>query len=76
MERDVVKVIYKISQNVLSITEEEFEELTEMANNQLNYCNALKPSTTQKQRELGKHNLTVINALFELQKILKKGGEI
>lgn len=72
-ERDVVKEIFKISKLVLSITEEEFEELEEMAQEQCDYVNPLKCATTAKQHALGEHNKKMISCLRALKNTLLSG---
>lgn len=75
-ERDVVKEIFKISKLVLSITDEEFEELEEMAQEQCDYVNPLKCDTTAKQNALGEHNKKMIACLKELKNTLLRGKEL
>ena len=64
--RAVIKKIFKISKLVLSITDEEFEELETMAQEQCDYFNPLKCATTALQHALGAHNKRMIKCLREL----------
>ena len=70
---DNVKTIYKISQLALSLTDEDFEELQEMADHQKSYFSPLKPATEREQHKLGEHNQKMIDCLKELRKILIEG---
>ena len=74
--RDVVKEIFKVSKIVLSITDEEFEELEEMAQAQCDYVNPLKCATTAKQHVFGAHNKKMISCLRELKNTLLSGKEL
>ena len=69
-KRNVVGLIRNISQKVLTITEEEFVELEEIAREQLEYDHPLKSGTAIRQHMLGEHNMKMIKALRELQQIL------
>jgi hypothetical protein len=75
-ERDVVEEIFKISKLVLSITDEEFEELEEMAQEQCDYINPLKCATAAKQHALGEHNKKMIACLRDLKNVLLSGKEL
>lgn len=75
-ERDVVKEIFKISKLVLAITDEEFEELEKMAQEQCDYVNLLKCETTAKQHALGEHNKKMIACLKELKNTILSGKEL
>lgn len=75
-KRDVVKEIFKISKIVLSITDEEFEELEAMAQEQCDYINPLKCATTARQHALGEHNKKMVACLRELKNILLSGKEL
>lgn len=75
-ERDVVKEIFKISKLVLSITDEEFEELETMAQEQCDYINPLKCATTARQHALGKHNKKMVSCLRDLKNVLLSAKEL
>lgn len=75
-ERDVVKEIFKISELVLSITDEEFEELEAMAQEQCDYMNPLKCATTARQHALGEHNKKMISCLRDLKNTILSGEEL
>ena len=75
-ERDVVKEIFKISKLVLAITDEEFEELESMAQEQCDYVNPLKCSTTAKRHALGEHNKKMISCLRDLKNELLIAKEL
>lgn len=72
-KKDVVNIIYKISQLILSISDADFKELEEMIENQKEYYNPLKMGTTNKQHKLAEHNKKMVNCLKDLKQILIDG---
>lgn len=72
-KKDVVNIIYKISQLILSISDADFKELEEMIENQKEYYNPLKMETTNKQHKLAEHNKKMVNCLKDLKQILIDG---
>lgn len=68
--------INKICREVLSITEEEFNEMYDVANGQLEYNDPLKPATSGWQLRLGKHNIAVLDALKDLKHTIEQGADI
>lgn len=68
--------ISKLCREVLQITDEEFNEMYDVANGQLEYSSPLKCATESYQHELGKYNLEILDALRDLRHIIKKGANI
>lgn len=71
-EKDVVNIIYKISQLVREINDEDFQHLEEIVEEQDSYYNPLKMETTNKQHELAEHNMKMINTLKTLKELVSK----
>lgn len=68
--------IYKICEDVLTITDDEIKELTEIAKGQKRYNNPLRMATSRWQQELGEHNDKVLDAIIALKKELEAGAKI
>ena len=68
--------IHKICKEVLKITDEEIEELREIAKRQEEYFSPLKMATAAKQNALGKHNNAVLDKLIELKEVIEQGASI
>ena len=68
--------IYEVCTMVLDITEEDFEEMREIARGQLDFFSPLRNATMGWQRQLGEHNLKVLDALKHLQDVIKEGADI
>lgn len=71
-EKDVVNIIYKISQLVREINDEDFQHLEEIVEEQDSYYNPLKMETTRNQHELAEHNMKMINTLKTLKELVSK----
>ena len=71
-KKDVVKIIYKISELVRQLTEDDFDELQIMIDGQKEYYNPLKMATTIKQHELAEHNEKMVKVLKELKELVSK----
>lgn len=67
------KTINEIRKLITSLTDEDFEELQEMAERQANYAHPLKMATAQRIREAGEYNKKVIPVLKELRDIFIEG---
>lgn len=67
------KTINEIRKLITSLTDEDFEELQEMAEEQANYVHPLKMATAQRIREAGEYNKKVIPVLKELRDIFIEG---
>lgn len=67
------KTINEIRKLITSLTDEDFEELQEMAEEQANYIHPLKIATAQRIREAGEYNKKVIPVLKELRDIFIEG---
>lgn len=65
--------INSICKNVLKITEDEFSEMEQIAQNQLAYIHPLKLATQARQHSLGAHNMKAVDLLRQLQTHLKSG---
>lgn len=72
-KKDIVNIIFKISELVRKISVEDFEYLEDMVENQKNYYNPLKMATTKNQHKLADHNEKMINILRELKQLVDKG---
>lgn len=68
--------IYGICIAVAQITDAEVQELREIAQGQLDYCNPLKMATTAKQNALGRHNMDVLDALLKLKEVIESGAHL
>lgn len=66
--------IYDILIQVRKITDEEVQELREIAQGQLDYTHPLKMATTAKQNALGRHNMDVLDALVKLKEVIDSGA--
>lgn len=75
-KRDGIKEINKVCKAVLELTDADFEQVKIMAKEQSNYVHPLKNATAQKLHRLGDHNIRVINALYTLREIIKKGADV
>lgn len=71
-EKDVVNIIFKISELVREIDEDDFKYLEEIVESQKNYFNPLKVATENRQHELAKHNERIICLLRELKELVNK----
>ena len=67
------KTINEICKLVASLTDEDFEELEEMAERQANYVHPLKMATAQRIREAGEYNKKLIPILKELRDAFIEG---
>ncbi len=70
MARDIVKVIYQISQKTMSITDDELKEMQEMTDAQKNYVNPLKCAKQARLHAMGEHNQKVIDLIKQLRDLL------
>lgn len=68
--------ILDICQNILKITDEEFEEMRDIAMGQMYYTSPLKPATQAWQNKLGEYNLKALDLLYDLKKHLETGASI
>lgn len=72
VKHDPVNIVYKISELVRQLTDEDFKEFEEMIKQQEAYYNPLKMATVNIQRELAEHNKKMVNCLKELKKLVQK----
>lgn len=68
--------IHALCKKALKVTDEELDELTEVARQQLEYCSPLKMATTARQHALGHHNMLVLAKVRELRDTIKDGEKI
>lgn len=68
--------IYKICEEVLTVSEDEIKELRDIAAGQKEYMQPLKMATTRRQHELGEHNDKVLDKLLELKEVIESGSDI
>lgn len=71
-KHDPVNIVFKISELVRQLTDEDFKEFEDTIKQQEEYYHPLKPATTQKQRDLAKHNKEMVECLKELKKLVSK----
>ena len=71
-EHDSVNIIYKISELIRELTDDDFKELEDMITNQKEYYNPLKMGTVNRQRELADHNEKMVNCLKQLRELVSK----
>lgn len=71
-----IKRINDICKEALELTDEDLEEAREMARDQMEYFNPLKNATAHWQRQLGDHNMNVVNALRYLRDTIRDGENI
>lgn len=72
-KHDPVNIIYKISELVRKLTDEDFKELEDTIKQQEEYYNPLRMGTVNRQRELAEHNKKMVKCLKELKKLVSKG---
>ncbi len=70
-----MKNIASICKKINALTPEEFAEARELADAQIGYNHPLKMGTAARQTKLGRYNMTVINALVVIKKIIHDGPE-
>ena len=68
--------IYKICEDVLKITDEEVNEIKEIAKGQLEYNHPLKMATAGRLHALGEHNMKVLDKLLELKAAIEEGATL
>lgn len=68
--RDIVKVVYQISQKVMSITDDELQVLQKITDEQKNYINPLKCAKTARIQAMAEHNQKIIDLIKELRDLL------
>ena len=71
-----VNKINSICKRVLAISEKDFLEAEEMATRQRDYIHPFRNATAKWQNELGNHNIKVLTALRELQRVIREGESI
>ena len=75
-EQRGVKRIDRVCKDILMISNDDFAEMEEIIEQQLNYINPLRMATTGYKNQLGRHNRDVVNKLRELKEILEAGANI
>lgn len=68
--RDIVKVVYQISQKVMSITDGELQVLQNITDEQKNYINPLKCAKTARIQAMAEYNQKIIDLIKELRDLL------
>lgn len=68
--------IFDICIKVTQITDEEVQELRDIAQGQLEYISPLRMATTAKQNALGQHNMAVLDALLKLKAVIESGTHL
>lgn len=69
-KNDPVNIVYKISELIRKLTDEDFSELEDIVTNQKEYYNPLKMGTVNRQRELANHNEKMVKCLKELKDLV------
>lgn len=72
-KHDPVNIVYKISELVRQLTDEDFKEFEDTIRQQEEYYNPLKMGTVNRQRELAEHNKKMVKCLKELKELVSKG---
>ena len=67
-----VNIVYKISELIRQLTDDDFKEFEDIIKQQEEYYNPLKMGTVNKQRELAEHNKKMVICLKELKEIVSK----
>ncbi len=68
--------ILQICLDVMTITDQEIDEIEQIYKNQMTYDNPPKPETNARQHSLGIHNRNVLEALIHLKEVIKAGEDI
>ena len=71
-----VEKVNAVCDDVLKLSESDFEEAIAMSKKQTEYSHPMKMATTIKQHALGEYNLRVITALIELRCFIESGNKI
>lgn len=71
-KHDPVNIVYKISELIRQLTDDDFKEFKDIIKQQEEYYNPLKMGTVNKQRELAEHNKKMVICLKELKEIVSK----
>jgi hypothetical protein len=66
--------INNICKEILTITDEEIEEMRGVIAEQKNYIHPFKRATVQRQRALALHNESVLNVIVEVKRLLEAGA--
>lgn len=75
-ERDGMNEVNKVCKAVLKLTDDDFIQARVTAKEQQEYTHPLKMATARRQRELGDHNMQVLDALETLREVIKDGANI
>lgn len=73
---DSIRKINKICKDVLSLTEEDIENMRGVINGQLTYTHPLRQGTAARQHKLGAHNQRVLKQLVKLKNVIKSGEDV
>jgi hypothetical protein len=71
MKNTGIEKIAMICFSVAELTDSDFGEARAMAKKQASYTHPLKNSTAKKYQDLGDHNTRVLDALQNLQTVIK-----
>lgn len=75
-KHDAVNIVYKISELIRQLTDEDFKEFEDIIQQQEAYNHPFKMGTAIRQRELAEHNKKMVNCLKELRELVnKENGE-
>lgn len=71
-KHDAINIVYKISELIRQLTDDDFKEFEDIIKQQEKYYNPLKMGTVNEQRELAEHNKKILNCLKELKELVSK----
>ena len=71
-KHDPVNIVYKISELIRQLTDEDFKEFEDTIKQQEAYYNPLKMGTVNRQRKLAEHNKKMVNCLRELRELVSE----
>lgn len=71
-KHDAVNIVYKISELIRQLTDDDFKEFEDIIKQQEEYYNPLKMGTVNRQRELAEHNKKMLNCLKEFKELVSK----
>ena len=71
-EHDPVNIVYKISELVRQLNDDDFKKFENTIKEQEEYFNPLKMGTVNRQKQLADHNKQMVNCLRELRELVSK----
>ena len=71
-EHDPVNIVYKISELVRQLNDDDFKKFENTIKEQEEYFNPLKMGTVNRQKQLADHNKQMVKCLRELRELVSK----